>query len=180
MFSREELVSAGKVVLLFVIGALLQAVIVSRFSILGVTADLFLILTVIVAYSKGPVEGAIFGFVAGIVADVIYFGPVGLRALVYVLVGYSVGMFVTRFDTINVWAVMVLTAVASFCGQLIYGLFQYVMTPRSGFLTMVGAQMIPEAVFDALVAILVYVLLVRLRILNPGVRETRQAKEGAE
>jgi rod shape-determining protein MreD len=170
----------GKVVLLLVIGAILQTVILSRFSVMGVTADLFLILTVIVAFSKGPIEGAVFGFVAGIVADMIYYGHLGMRALVYVLVGYCVGLLVMRFETINVWAVMVLTAVSSFCGQLIYGIFQYVMTPRSGFVTMVWRQMIPEAVFDALVAILVYVLLVRLRVFNPKPREAKLTKEGTE
>ena len=50
---RKELIVVGKVALLLVFAVLLQTVLVSHVSVLGVTADLFLILTVIVAVSGG-------------------------------------------------------------------------------------------------------------------------------
>ncbi len=116
-----------------VIAVLLQTLLVSRVSVLGVTADLFLILTVVVAVSRGSMEGAIFGFFAGLVADIAFFQPLGVRALIYVLVGYFVGMFVARFGTVSPWAVLLLAGSASFAAQFVFGLFQYMMGPRAGF-----------------------------------------------
>ncbi len=74
---RRESIIVGKVILLMVFAVLLQVVLISHVSVLGVTADLFLILTVIVAVCRGSLEGAIFGFVAGLIADIAYFSPLG-------------------------------------------------------------------------------------------------------
>lgn len=162
---RRYLVIAGKIVLLVVIAVILQTLLVSRVSVLGVTANLFLILTVIVAISRGPVEGAVFGFVAGLVADTAFFQPLGVQALIFVLTGYFVGSFVARFDADSLWAVLALTGASSFLSQLVFGVFKYTIGPRGAFFTVMGAQMIPGAILDALVAVPIFIFLVRLRVL---------------
>jgi rod shape-determining protein MreD len=162
---RRELIVVGKVVLLLAFAAILQTVVISQVSILGVTADLFFMLTVIVAVCRGSVEGAIFGFFAGMIADIAYFSPLGVRAFIYVLAGYCVGIFVARFGTISPWSVALLAGAGSFLAQLLFGLFQYVMGPRGGLFTMIGIQMLPEAVLDGLITAPLYVLLVRIRLL---------------
>jgi rod shape-determining protein MreD len=177
---HRELVSAGKAVLLFVIAVILQTLVVSRISVLGVTADLFLILTVIVGLGRSSLEGALFGFFAGIVHDTIFFQTLGFHALIFVLFGYCVGMFRARFETVNLWAVFILTGVSSFAAQLVFGLFQYAMGPRAAFFTMVGTQMIPGAVFDALIAIPIYILLVRVRVLTSSGQDKASVGTGAE
>ena len=171
---RKELVVVGKILLLLVFAVFLQTVLISHINILGVTADLFLILTVIVAVSRGSLEGAVFGFFAGLVADIAYFQPLGVRAFIYVLAGYFVGMFVARFGTVSPWSVALLAGVTSFLAQFLFGVFQYVMGPRGGFFTMIGTQMLPEAVLDGLITAPLYVLLVRTRLLPaPRLDSTR-------
>jgi len=165
---RKELIVVGKVFLLLAFAVLLQTVLLSHISILGVTADLFLILTVIVAVSRGSLEGAVFGFFAGLIADIAYYQPLGVRALIYVLAGYFVGMFVARFGTVSPWSVALLAGVTSFLAQLLFGVFQYIMGPRGGLITMIGTQMLPEAVLDGLIAAPLYVFLVRVRLLPSG------------
>jgi rod shape-determining protein MreD len=165
---RKELIDVGKVILLLAFSVLLQTVLLSHISILGVTADLFLILTVIVAVSRGSLEGAVFGFFAGLVADIAYYQPLGVRSLIYVLAGYFVGMFVARFGTVSPWSVALLAGVTSFLAQLLFGVFQYMMGPRGGLITIIGTQMLPEAVLDGLIAAPLYVFLVRVRLLPAG------------
>ena len=163
--SRTHLLVVGKVILVLAFAVLLQLLLISRISVLGVTADLFLILTVIVAVTRGSLEGALFGFFAGLVADIAYYEQLGVRALIYVLTGYFVGMFVARFGTSNPWSVALLAGVASFLAQFAFGLFQFMMGPRAALLTMIGTQMLPEAVLDGLIAAPLYVFLVRVRLL---------------
>lgn len=177
---RRQLLIVGKVIVLLAIAVLLQVVLISHVSVLGVTADLFLILTVIVAACRGSLEGAIFGFLAGIVADIAYFSPLGVRAFIYVLAGYFVGLIVARFGIVKPWSVVLLAGVTSFLAQVLYGLFQYVMGPRGGFLTMIGTQMLPEAVLDALITAPLYVLVVRTRLLPARQLEGVQFRGGEE
>jgi rod shape-determining protein MreD len=177
---QKQLVWVGKAALLFVIAVILQTLLVSRISVLGVTADLFLVLTVLVGLGVGSLQGAVFGFLAGLVHDTIYFQPLGTHALIFVLVGYFVGMFLARFGTINPWAIFILTGVSSFAAQLAFGLFQFAMGPRSAFFTVVGAQMIPEALFDALIAVPICMLLVRVKILTLPGADQKQARSVSE
>lgn len=162
---RREFAIAGKAVLLLVLAVLLQVVVISQVSILGVTADLFLILTIIIAVCRGSLQASVFGFGAGLIADIAYFSPLGVRSFIYVLAGYLVGMVVARFGTVSPWSVALLAGVTSFLAQMLFGLFQYVMGPRGGFLTMIGTQMLPGAVLDGLVTAPLYVILVRTRLL---------------
>jgi len=178
--ARRRLGAVGKVVLLLVIAVALQTLIVSRVSVLGVTADLFLIFTVVVAMGRGSMEGALFGFFAGLVADIAFFQPLGVRSLIYVLAGYFVGMFVARFGVLTPWAVLFVAGGTSLIAQFVFGLFQYIMGPQADFLTMVGTQMLPEAVLDGLIAVPVYVLLVRLRVIKPPGVPAAAGRSGAE
>jgi rod shape-determining protein MreD len=177
---RKQLIAAGKVVLLLVFAVILQTVLLSHIRVLGVTADLFLILTVVVAVSRGSLEGAVFGFFAGLVADIAYYQPLGVRALIYVLAGYFVGMFVARFGTVSPWSVALLAGVTSFLAQFVFGVFQFMMGPRAALLTMIGTQMLPEAVIDGLITAPLYVFLVRVRLLPAGHLETARSRGGDE
>jgi hypothetical protein len=62
----------------------------------------------------------------------------------------------------------------------VFGLFQFAMGPRSAFFTMVGVQMIPEALFDALIAIPIYMLLVRVRVLSAPGSDQKQTRSVSE
>jgi rod shape-determining protein MreD len=170
----------GKAVLLLIVAVALQTLIVSRVSVLGVTADLFLIFTVVVAIGRGSLEGAVFGFFAGLVADIVFFQPLGVRSLIYVLAGYFVGMFVARLGMVSAWGVLFLAGGTSLVAQFVFGLFQYIIGPQADFFTMVGIQMLPEAILDGLIAVPVYALLVRLRLIRARGVSTAGGRSGAE
>lgn len=178
--NRKRLAEAGRAAVLVLVAVLLQTLVVSRVSVLGVTADLFLIFTVVAAISRGSVYGAVFGFVAGLVADTAFMGPLGVRSLIYVLVGYSVGTLVLRFAAVNLWEVILLAAGASLLAQFAYGLFQFATGPRAGLLTMLATQVLPEVVLDALLTVPIYVLMIRLRVIPALRMEPAAPGSGAE
>lgn len=165
MFSRERVIAGAKFGAVLVFAVVLQVFVVSQVSVLGVTADLFLMLTIIVAVTKGPLPAAVFGFVAGLVADTIYLQPLGVRSLVYVLTGYFAGLAVARLALAGPWGVALLAGMSAFGAQFVFGLFEFVTGPRSAFLAMLGTQMLPEALLDGLLTAPVYVFLVRTRLL---------------
>ncbi len=62
-------------------------------TIKDVGPDFLLIFVVSISFFMGPVAGEIIGFIAGLVADIISGGLLGLSAFTYTLVGYGVGVF---------------------------------------------------------------------------------------
>lgn len=166
---QTRLIAIGKAAAVILIAVALQVLLVSQVTVLGLSIDLFVIFTVIVASSWGPLMGAVFGFAAGIAADTAYRAPLGMRSLVYVIVGYVLGVLAARFRAPGPRTVFLYTLGSSFTAKIVLGLFSFLMGPRSGFFKMLGLQMIPGAALDALFAIPVFVLLVKLKLV-PGPR----------
>lgn len=167
-----RLLSIFKLGLIIVAAVAIQAALISRLRILGVTADVFLILVVLVGVSRGAVTGMVFGFVAGLTADIVFLDPIGLRTLVYLAAGFAVGRYVEEFGLASAWVIVLVTAVVSLGSQVIYGLFQFATGPEGELFAMMRSQMLPAAVLDGLLAAPLYLSLVRLRVLPaPGASE---------
>jgi rod shape-determining protein MreD len=177
---HARLIAVGKAAAVVLIAVALQAMLVSQVTILGLSIDLFVIFTVIVATSWGPLLGTVFGFAAGIAADVAYREPLGMRALVYVLIGYALGVLAGRFRVARPRTVFLYALASSFAAKIVLGVFSFLMGPRSGFFTMFGLQMIPGAALDALFAVPVFVLLVRLKLVPAPRPEVNAAGEAAQ
>jgi rod shape-determining protein MreD len=169
---RPRLLEIVKLALMILATVAVQAALLSRLTILGVTADLFLILVVLVGVSRGAVTGMVFGFLVGLTADVLFLDPVGLRALVYLVAGFAVGRYVEEFGLASAWVVVLVTAVVSLVSQMVYGLFELATGPEGALFLMMRTQMVPAAVLDGLLAAPLYLSLVRFRVLPaPGSSE---------
>jgi rod shape-determining protein MreD len=159
------LADKGRLVLALVLAVVLQTIVTSQLPILGVTADLFLLLTVLVAIARGAGVGLVFGFAAGLTADIVFLEPVGLRTFIYLLVGYGVGWYAEEFGLQSAWMVVILAGTASLLSQAVYGLFQFITGSAGGLLAMTRLQILPAALVDGLLAAPLYLGLVRLRLL---------------
>lgn len=73
---------------------LIATVIAPSFAVFGQRPDLLVLLVVAMAYYDGPASGARAGFAAGLIGDLLSSasGPVGVGALVLLLLGYAVGV----------------------------------------------------------------------------------------
>jgi rod shape-determining protein MreD len=113
-------------------GSLAQWSIVPALSVGGVTPDVPLILTVMLALRRGPETGCLVGFVAGLLQDTGGGGLIGVQALTKALAGFSMGLLVGRFWVANplvqVPGLVLLTAAE---GLLRYGFLQFFHFPAS-------------------------------------------------
>ena len=74
-----------------VVAVVVQSTVLARLRLAGVRPDLLVLAVVSVAVATDPTTGAVFGFVAGLVADLLFDLPVGVSALVWTAVGFTVG-----------------------------------------------------------------------------------------
>lgn len=146
-------------------GSLAQSSVVPLLSVGGITPDLPLILTVLLALRRGPETGCLAGFVAGMLQDVAGGGLVGVQAVTKALAGFAVGMLVGRLWVTNpmvqVPGLVVLTLAEGVARFLLLQLFHYpaslgelmlhVILPQALYNGFVGAAcMLATAAADAL------------------------------
>ena len=109
-----------RVPLLFLSALALHLALIPVLRVGGVAPDVMLLLAVAGGLVGGPVRGAVLGFTAGIAVDVFLRTPMGLSALVFTLVGYTVGIVSTGVLTPS-WYLPILTAsLASAAGVVLY------------------------------------------------------------
>jgi len=77
-------------------GSVAQSNVAPALSVAGVTPDLPLVLTVLVALRRGPEAGCLVGFTAGLLQDVSGGGLIGVQALTKALAGFAMGLLVGR------------------------------------------------------------------------------------
>lgn len=75
------------------VAALLQVTLFASIDIAGGTADVLLLALLAVALLRGAVWGAVSGFGAGLLVDVLTLDTLGVSALLYALLGYGAGRY---------------------------------------------------------------------------------------
>ncbi|MEG2670006.1 MAG: rod shape-determining protein MreD, partial [Oscillospiraceae bacterium] len=69
-----------------------QPTLIKSLAIYGITPNLFLIVAVIFGFLRGKNEGAIGGFVLGLVFDLLVGRFIGLNAILYMYIGFCTGL----------------------------------------------------------------------------------------
>lgn len=132
-------------------GSLAQSSVVPLLSVGGVTPDLPLILTVLLALRRGPEVGCLAGFVVGMLQDVAGGGLIGVQAVSKALAGFAVGMLVGRLwvssPLVQVPGLVVLTFVEGVARFLLLQLFHY-PAPLSELMLHV---ILPQALYNGFV-----------------------------
>ncbi|HUQ64410.1 MAG TPA: rod shape-determining protein MreD [Acidimicrobiales bacterium] len=98
-----------RVPLVILTALLVQVTLLSRLRLFGVVPNLMLLVAVAGGITGGPVRGAVIGFASGLAIDIFLETPLGLSALVFSIVGYTVGAVETGILR-AAWWIPVLTA----------------------------------------------------------------------
>ncbi len=84
---------AAPIAVMVFVAALLQATIVASVDVFGGAADILLLVLIGLALLRGSVTGAVAGFFAGLLLDVLTLDTLGVTALILALAGYWTGRY---------------------------------------------------------------------------------------
>ncbi len=147
------------VVPFLVVVAVLQTTFIVHLTIWGVHPDLPLLVVAGWSLLRGPREGAVWGFIAGVVVDLLSGAPFGAATLSLTIVGLLAGLGrATVFRSR-----LVLLLATAFLGTIVYDLIFMVVLAISGrtvvWLDGLLRIIIPSALINAVLMPLVYWLM---------------------
>jgi rod shape-determining protein MreD len=119
----------------------------------GAHPDALLLLPVAAGYAAGPERGAVFGFAAGLLADLFLPTPYGLSALVGCLLGYVTGIATRGLVRSSWWLPPVVAATATAAGMVAYAILGAVLGQPGMLRAYLAPAVTVEAPFAALLAI---------------------------
>lgn len=143
------------------IAGLFQVGLAPYMAIYGVTPNFIMLVVVTLALTSGPTEGAVAGFAGGLLFDLIGTGPVGAMALVLCVTGYLAGLLHAQMFAEGWLLPMTVLAIASLSAEIAYGLMLILLGDGGPFWSSFFARMLPGAVYNTALALLVYPWLAR-------------------
>lgn len=138
------------------LAAILQAGIVPYISVAGVTPNALLLAAVTIALVKGPRAGMLSGFAAGLLFDLMGTGPIGAAALVFCLVGFIAGSIQENTFSEGWVLPLVVVFLASLTAEIAYALVLAILGEGAFGVTDVLRLALPAALYNSLLALLVY------------------------
>ncbi|MFZ5652433.1 MAG: rod shape-determining protein MreD [Bacillota bacterium] len=105
----------------------IQVTLLNFFPVFGVKPDLLLILVVLNAFQKGCREGALAGFLGGLMMDIAVGSYIGMNALVLMAAGYLVGLVESKLYKDSTVIIVVLTLISSLFTQFLTYILLYSM-----------------------------------------------------
>lgn len=91
------------------------------FPLRGVTPDLMLIATLSVTLLRGPLAGGAFGFVGGLLADILTGRLIGLGAMILTVIGLVAGLLGQRIYSERLSVMFLFNVASSFVHLTLYG-----------------------------------------------------------
>lgn len=144
---------------LILVNFVLQSTLLPHFAIMEVTPDTALVFIVSYAILRGDIEGAVFGFFAGLVQDALSGMFIGLFALLGFLTGYVCGKPFRDFFKDNYFLPFFVVVLASLVHQFAVYVSSIMIFGHLDFWSYFRTIILPKTIYTASLSIPLYALL---------------------
>jgi len=144
------------VVPLLAVVAILQTTIVPGLAVWGVFANLPLLVVVSWSLLRGPREGAVWGFIAGLMVDLLSGAPFGAATLSLIIVGFLTGLGETAVFRTRIALPMVAMLLATIVYDLLFLLVVQISGQPVTWLDSVFRIVLPSAILNAVLTPIVF------------------------
>ncbi len=147
------------VVFILFMNIILQSTYFEHMQILGVKPNTAIIIIVAFSLMRGSIEGAVIGFFAGLLQDILFGSNIGFNALLGMYVGYFCGKLNKDFYSENYFLELGLCILSVLCYEFIVYIFNFLLLGKVNFWYYFNTIIFPEMVYTSFVSIFVYKLL---------------------
>ena len=135
---------------------ILQSTLFRHIEIIGIRPNTAVVLIVCYAMLRGDVEGAIFGFFAGLLQDIVFGRIIGLYAMLGLLTGYFCGKPFKDFYRENYLLPIFLISMAVITYEFFFYLLTFLFQGHVDLLFYFWRIMLPTMAYSTLLAIPLY------------------------
>ena len=148
--------------LIIVVCYILQTAVFPMIPFLGAVPNLMMVITVSIAFMQGSAEGALTGFICGLLLDISNPGPLGFSALLFVITGYFSGTFAEKYFDEDIKLPLLLTLVFDLVYNTIIYIAGFLLRGRTDFAGYLKNIILPEVVSTLIMLMLLYRIILKL------------------
>ena len=140
----------------------LQITLFKRLEIASVSPNLLIIIVATVGLLSGSREGMFIGFVSGLFIDMYFSSYLGVYALIFLFIGYVIGLFKQILIPTDIKLPLFLILLADFMYNGFVYVFQYMFRGDFSFVYYLTNVVMPEMMYTIIVALFVYPIYLKI------------------
>ena len=138
------------------IAYILQSTVLQYIEIGHVKPNLIIMIVIYYALLRGNVEGAVAGFIGGMVIDIFGGKIFGVYALIGMYVGISAGYFNKRFFKENYFVLMFFMFIFTFAHELLFYFTYYFLWGETHIVFALKNIIMPVSIYNAVLALPIF------------------------
>ncbi|MCT4606686.1 MAG: rod shape-determining protein MreD [Marinisporobacter sp.] len=148
--------------LIIIINFLIQSTFLQNFRILGILPNTSLIIVVGFSILWGKKNGAIVGFFTGMIQDILLGYMIGVNPLIYMLIGYNIGILEKKIYKDNHLAPIFFTTISTVVYHLMYYVIMYTANNGVNIVFLFRKIILLEVIYNAILSIFIYRILYKI------------------
>ena len=145
--------------LIILFNFILQTTLFKHIQIFGISPDFMIVIIVSFAIIRHEVEGALIGFFAGLLQDILFGSPIGINALLYGLIGYFSGKPFKEFYVENYFFPLLLVGLSTFFYNLGYYVIHFLLRARLDFSYYFFSIIFPATIYNMALSMPLYAII---------------------
>lgn len=141
--------------ILLILGFIFQSTFLELIALLDIKPNIILIIVVSVALIRGELEGAVVGFVGGLMLDS-FSRYTGANTFICMMTGYLTGIFTVGLYKENPFVPVITVFIATFFYDFAFYIMEILLQGYTDFIYFFENIILREMVYNALVTLIVY------------------------
>lgn len=139
-----------------ILNLILQSTVFQWVKIYGVLPNTALILVISFAIHNGKNKGATIGFFVGILQDIVFGRIIGINALIFMIIGYLIGLMDQKIFKENLAIPFILTAIASLLYETTNLLLIFLLGYRIELINVMKKMLIVGVIYNSILSPIIY------------------------
>lgn len=135
---------------------ILESTILQHISLFGVVPNTSLVIIVCISILSGKKTGSVLGLILGSLQDMLFYDVIGVHALIYFIIGYTIGLTDKKVFKENLFLPFVFTALSTFAFHISYYVFMYFLSIDIDLIKFIKNVVIIESIYNSLLSIFIY------------------------
>ncbi|NMB09433.1 MAG: rod shape-determining protein MreD [Tissierellia bacterium] len=145
-----------KTVLIILLNIVIQSTILSRFSLFGVHENLSIPIVVALAIGFGAYTGGFSGLVIGLIEDILFSPVIGMRALIYFVLGFLIGSSEAGINKEDIRSGIIFTILGTIFYLIVYYIIGYLIGINISFKEYLFGPIFLEMLYNSIIYIFVF------------------------
>lgn len=145
-----------KTVLIVLANIIIQSTILSRIDIFGVHANLSIPIVVALSIGFGAYTGGFSGLAIGLIEDILFSPVIGMRALIYFVMGYIIGSSEAGINKEDIRSGLILTVLGTVFYALAYFAITYAIGSKISLVSYFKGPIFIEIILNSILYLIVF------------------------